>query len=111
MQLFLHPGGEEMAEQGYLIGLMSVLDAVLEVELSVIVAEFSLDSSLSSALLNYQGLLGGALKLTLAIEKNDWQDAEMILKAIRPATKTKYLYDFALESRDYADDVFSVVKS
>ncbi|OHU86317.1 MULTISPECIES: EAL and HDOD domain-containing protein [Pseudoalteromonas] len=111
MQLFLRPGGEEMAEQGYLIGLMSVLDAVLEVELSIIVAEFSLDSSLSSALLSYQGLLGGALQLTLAIEKNDWQEAEMILQAIRPATKTKYLYDLAMESREYGDDVFSVVKS
>ncbi|MBD1582049.1 EAL and HDOD domain-containing protein [Pseudoalteromonas sp. S16_S37] len=111
MELFLSPGGEEMAEQGYLIGLMSVLDAVLEVELSVIVAEFSLDSTLSSALLSYKGLLGGALQLTLQVEKNDWQSAQMILNAIRPATKTKALYNFAMESREYADDVFSVVKT
>jgi EAL and modified HD-GYP domain-containing signal transduction protein len=111
MQLFLEPGGDDMAEQGYLIGLMSVLDAVLDVELSTIISEFSLDNELSSALLSYQGLLGGALRLTVEIERNDWQEARMILKAIRPATKTKYLYGLAMESRDYADEVFSVVKS
>ena len=107
--LFLEPGGQEMAEQGYLIGLMSILDVILEIELSTVIAEFSLDSSLSSALLNYQGLMGGALRLALEIESNNWQKAEAILNAIRPATEKAHLFDLAMQSRLYADDIFSVV--
>ncbi|MFC0117580.1 EAL and HDOD domain-containing protein [Pseudoalteromonas xiamenensis] len=109
LEVFLFPGGPEMAEQGYLIGLMSILDAILEIELAAIVAEFSLDSSLSSALLSYQGMLGGSLQLALAVERNDWQEAENILLAIRPATPVTSLYEMALESRQYSDDIFSVV--
>ncbi|MCG9757996.1 HDOD domain-containing protein [Pseudoalteromonas sp. Isolate6] len=109
VETFLMPGGEEMAETGYLLGLMSILDVILDVELSVIAAEFSLDGSLSSALLSYQGLLGGALRLAFEIERNDWQEAELILQAIRPATPTNYLYDMALSSRAYADQILSIV--
>ncbi|MBQ4846505.1 HDOD domain-containing protein [Pseudoalteromonas sp. MMG005] len=109
IELFLAPGGDEMAEQGYLIGLMSILDAILEIELSVVISEFSLDSSLSSALLNYQGLMGGALRLALEIEHNNWQEAEAILNAIRPATNKTHLFDLAMQSRTYADDIFAVV--
>ncbi|ASD68412.1 EAL and HDOD domain-containing protein [Pseudoalteromonas piscicida] len=109
VETFLMPGGEEMSETGYLLGLMSILDVILDVELSVIAAEFSLDDSLSSALLSYQGLLGGALRLAFEIERNDWREAELILQAIRPATPTNYLYDMALSSRAYADEILSIV--
>ncbi len=98
-----------MAETGYLLGLMSILDVILDVDLAVIAAEFSLDDSLSSALLSYQGLLGGALRLAFEIERNDWREAELILQAIRPATPTNYLYDMALSSRAYADEILSIV--
>ncbi|TMN45427.1 HDOD domain-containing protein [Pseudoalteromonas sp. S2755] len=109
VETFLMPGGEEMAETGYLLGLMSILDVILDVDLAVIAAEFSLDDSLSSALLSYQGLLGGALRLAFEIERNDWREAELILQAIRPATPTNYLYDMALSSRVYADEILSIV--
>ena len=109
MELFLEPGGEEMAEQGYLIGLMSVLGAVLDMDLTTIISEFSLDSTLSGALLNYKGLLGGALKVAIAIEKNDLQEAESVLAVVRPATPVSNLHRLATESRTYADEVFAVV--
>ncbi|WP_440055013.1 EAL and HDOD domain-containing protein [Pseudoalteromonas sp. T1lg65] len=109
VEAFLRPGGEEMADRGYLLGLMSILDVILEVEMSVIAAEFSLDASLSSALLDYQGLLGGALRLAIEIERNEWQEAERILQAIRPATPTDSLYDMANESRSYADEILEIV--
>ncbi|WP_419146986.1 EAL and HDOD domain-containing protein [Pseudoalteromonas 'SMAR'] len=111
VETFLQPGGKEMAETGYLLGLMSILDVILDVELSVVAAEFSLDESLSSALLDYGGLMGGALRLAFEIERNEWQEAELILQAIRPATPIQFLYDMALSSREYADEVLEIVKS
>ncbi|ALU45111.1 EAL and HDOD domain-containing protein [Pseudoalteromonas rubra] len=110
LEQFLLPGGDEMAQQGYLIGLMSVLDAVLDVELSVIVDEFSLDPDLSSALLSYKGLIGGALRLAIEVERNNIQEAELILNAIRPASSLELLFCLALDSRVYADEIYAVVK-
>lgn len=111
MALFLAPGGKEMAEQGYLIGLMSTLGAVLDMDLNTVIAEFSLDSNLIGALLNYEGLLGGALKIALAIEENSWQEADAILANVRPATPISTLYDLAEQSRCYADEIFAVVSA
>ncbi|MCF6457172.1 HDOD domain-containing protein [Pseudoalteromonas sp. MMG024] len=109
MSLFLAPGGKEMAEQGYLIGLMSILGAVLDMDLNTVISEFSLDSNSSGALLNYDGLLGGALKIAMAIEENNWQAAESILAEVRPATPISSIFELAEQSRTYADDVFAVV--
>ncbi|MEC8327574.1 MAG: HDOD domain-containing protein [Pseudomonadota bacterium] len=109
MSLFLAPGGKEMAEQGYLIGLMSILGAVLDMDLNTVISEFSLDSNSSGALLNYEGLLGGALKIAMAIEENNWQTAASILAEVRPATPISSIFELAEQSRTYADDVFAVV--
>ena len=109
MSLFLAPGGNDMAEEGYLIGLMSILGAVLDMDLNTVISEFSLDSNSSGALLNYDGLLGGALKIAMAIEKNNWQAAEAILAEVRPATPISSIFELAEQSRTYADDVYAVV--
>ncbi|MFY8350663.1 EAL and HDOD domain-containing protein [Pseudoalteromonas sp. SSM20] len=109
MSLFLAPGGIEMAEEGYLIGLMSILGAVLDMDLNTVISEFSLDSNSSGALLNYEGLLGGALKIAMAIEENNWQTAESILAEVRPATPISSIFELAEQSRTYADDVYAVV--
>ncbi|KZN58301.1 diguanylate phosphodiesterase [Pseudoalteromonas luteoviolacea CPMOR-1] len=110
LELFLAPGGDEMAEQGYLIGLMSVLDAILDVELSVVVDEFSLDPDLSSALLSYKGLIGGALRLAIEVERNNLTEAELILNAIRPASEIQVLFDLIIKSRAYGDEMFAVAR-
>ncbi|WP_394224916.1 EAL and HDOD domain-containing protein [Pseudoalteromonas spongiae] len=109
MSLFLAPGGNDMAEEGYLIGLMSILGAVLDMDLNTVISEFSLDSNSSGALLNYDGLLGGALKIAMAIEENNWQAAEVILAEVRPATPISSIFELAEQSRTYADDVYAVV--
>lgn len=109
MSLFLAPGGKDMAEEGYLIGLMSILGAVLDMDLNTVISEFSLDSNSSGALLNYEGLLGGALKIAMAIEENNWQTAESILAEVRPATPISSIFELAEQSRTYADDVYAVV--
>jgi EAL and modified HD-GYP domain-containing signal transduction protein len=88
---------------------MSILGAVLDMELSTIISEFSLDSNLSGALLNYKGLLGGALKVAIAIEQNNWQEAEAVLAAVRPATPISNIYELVSQSREYAAEIFDVV--
>ncbi|MFP3449884.1 hypothetical protein, partial [Pseudomonas sp. SIMBA_067] len=68
MQIILEPGGKVIAEQGYLVGLMSVLDAILDMELEAIAKEFSLGAELSGALLSFEGMMGNSLHLIKAVE-------------------------------------------
>ncbi|TMN66032.1 diguanylate phosphodiesterase [Pseudoalteromonas sp. S1727] len=109
MLLMLQPGGQEMSEQGYLVGLMSVLDAILNMELDVIAQEFRLGDELSSALLNFNGMLGATLKLARAVEEDNWPLAEKLLETIRPASEIEVVYNAMLSARQYGDDVLASI--
>lgn len=109
MQLILSPGGKDMAEQGYLVGLMSVLDAILNMELDVVAREFSLSDELSSALLSFNGMLGASLQLTRAVEEDNWFLAEKLLETIRPASEIEVVYNTMLSAREYGDEVLASI--
>ncbi len=109
MELLLAPGGEDMAQQGYLVGLLSVLDAVLDISLETVVAEFSLDSQLCGALLSSAGMLGSALKLCKAMEQDQLALAEELLATIRPASPADVLFLSMYDARDYADETLSTL--
>ncbi|WP_404341396.1 EAL and HDOD domain-containing protein [Pseudoalteromonas mariniglutinosa] len=109
MASMLIPGGKELAEQGYLVGLMSVLDAILDMELAVIAKEFSLGAELSSALLDFNGMLGGALQLARAVEEERWLLAKELLNTIRPASAMDVVFSAMFNAREYADDVFASI--
>ena len=109
MLLMLQPGGKEMAERGYLVGLMSVLDAILNMELDAIAKEFCLGDDLSSALLNYNGMLGATLQLARAVEEDNWALAVKLLETIRPASELEIVYNAMLAARQYGDEVLASI--
>lgn len=109
MLLMLEPGGKEMAEQGYLVGLMSVLDAILNMELDAIAKEFCLGDDLSSALLCFNGMLGSTLKLARAVEEDNWLLAAKLLETIRPASQIDIVYNAMLAAREYGDEVLASI--
>lgn len=109
MVLMLNPGGKEIVERGYLVGLMSVLDAILNMELGAIAKEFCLGDDLSSALLCYNGMLGATLQLARAVEEDNWQLAGQLLETIRPASEIELVYKAMLEARQYADEVLASI--
>jgi len=109
--LMLEPGGKNLAEQGYLVGLLSVLDAILDMELDIIAKEFSLGSELSSALLNFNGMQGASLQLVEAMEEEQWQTAHELLMMIRPASKMDVVFQAMYDARAYADEVFASLSS
>ncbi|MDN3379030.1 MULTISPECIES: HDOD domain-containing protein [unclassified Pseudoalteromonas] len=109
MQLILEPGGKDMSEQGYLVGLMSVLDAILDMELDVIAQEFSLGDELSSALLSFNGMLGATLQLARGVEEDNWPLAEKLLETIRPASGIEVVYKAMLSARQYGDEVLASI--
>ncbi|MFY8273632.1 EAL and HDOD domain-containing protein [Pseudoalteromonas sp. SSDWG2] len=103
------PAGKSFIEQGYLLGLLSVLDAVLDVPIDALAKEFSLSGELSSALLDANGMLGHALGAAYACELCQWPLAEEILQTIRPASDKKVLYDALTEARTYCDETMHLL--
>ena len=111
ISLMLEPAGKELSEQGYLVGLLSVLDAILDVKLDAVVKEFSLGAELTSALVKFDGMQGASLQLVIAMEKEQWQTATKLLKIIRPAANMDIVYRAMYDARAYADNVFDTLAS
>jgi c-di-GMP phosphodiesterase len=66
--------GVGTCEKFYTVGLFSVLDAMLGLPMERVVTELPLADDISSALLNFEGTLGGALKCVIAYERGDWRN-------------------------------------
>ena len=58
----------------FVVGLFSILDALLDQPLDVILKQLPLDESINLALLESEGDLGNALRCSLSCEKCDWEE-------------------------------------
>ncbi len=60
----------------FLVGLFSVLDALLDQPMEKVVSELNLSNPVSSALLNYEGLPGYILEMVINYEKGEWTNVK-----------------------------------
>ncbi len=60
---------------GFTVGLLSILDVLMDNPMPQIVPELSLSDEIKMALLEQKGIAGKALRCTLAYEIQNWQDA------------------------------------
>ena len=60
----------------FIVGLFSVLDALLNLPMSRILEKLPLSQEVTAAIANHEGLLGEALRCTLAYEECDWSKVE-----------------------------------
>lgn len=58
----------------FTIGLLSVIDALLDQPMQQILSQLPLSNMIKDALLKQQGPLGEALQITLAFERGDWDE-------------------------------------
>ncbi len=63
----------EHKDQAFLIGLFSVLDALLDMSLESVVAQLPLEEAIKEALNKRVGPFGELLNLEECFEKADWQ--------------------------------------
>jgi EAL and modified HD-GYP domain-containing signal transduction protein len=66
-------GDEASAAEGFLLGLCSLLDAVLDASMDAIVAQLPLDESVRAALLGDDNPARRLLDCVVAYERGDWQ--------------------------------------
>lgn len=58
----------------FVVGLFSILDALLDQPLDTILKKLPLDESINLALLESEGVIGEALSCSLSCEKCDWEE-------------------------------------
>ncbi|NLF50933.1 MAG: HDOD domain-containing protein [Leptolinea sp.] len=68
--------GDPQAESYFLAGLFSVLDAIMDIPMSQVVASIPLTPEVISALINHEGKIGLALMTVRALEQGDWENAD-----------------------------------
>lgn len=62
----------ETAQSAFVVGLFSILDAMMDAPLATIVESLPLTSEVAAALLDREGRLGALLDCTVAYERGDW---------------------------------------
>ncbi|CAM3969881.1 biofilm formation regulator HmsP [Vibrio aerogenes CECT 7868] len=71
-----HPMFREYREQAFLVGLLSVLDAILDTSIETLLEQLPLQSSVKRALSGREGILGNLLLLQECFETGDWGGLE-----------------------------------
>lgn len=61
---------------GFLCGMLSLMDAMLDSEMSDIVSSLKISSDIKAALLERKGILGELILLAQALEEQKWEDME-----------------------------------
>jgi EAL and modified HD-GYP domain-containing signal transduction protein len=79
---------DELGSQGFLLGLCSLLDAILERPMADVLADLPIDAETKAALLGTDNEMRRLLDCAIAYENGDWQRAADLARAvgIRPAT-------------------------
>ncbi|MFC1692004.1 EAL and HDOD domain-containing protein [Candidatus Latescibacterota bacterium] len=90
---------EELAEMGFIVGLFSVLDALLDMPLEEVITSLPFSDDITNALLRHEGPLGSVLHCVLAYEKGEWDEV------LCPDNKPEVVSDAYLKSLDWSAEV------
>lgn len=79
--------GKDDSNNCFMIGMFSLLEAMLQVPLHVSLGSLNLKKSILDALLDNHGVYAPYLELTLALEKNDWIEAFALAYTLQISAK------------------------
>ncbi|WP_026887638.1 EAL and HDOD domain-containing protein [Clostridium beijerinckii] len=89
----------------YMVGLFSVMDAILNCSIEVILKELYIDDEIKEGLIEKDNLLNKILKLAINYEKGEWENVEFYTKEIN--INDNKLAEAYIDSIKWADDVVS----
>lgn len=79
----LLPGQAGLKDRAFMVGLLSLVDALLGVPLDQVLTQLSLADDVQSALLRREGLLGSLLSLVEALDAGDFAGASAVAETLR----------------------------
>lgn len=97
------PVFQPVKEQAFVIGLFSVLDALLDSPIDSVVEQLPLTKSVKQALVYREGSLGALLNVQEHFEKADWKGIEMESRKLKLSVDevSSYLHDALYWSQSY----------
>jgi EAL and modified HD-GYP domain-containing signal transduction protein len=99
-----HQAARDFEDRAFLVGVMSLIDAVIAAPMEEIVEQLSLDDELTAALLERSGLLGTMRALTECIEQDDYVGVSKLLPKL-PGVKLLDLPPAQLAAIEWATEV------
>ena len=90
-------------EIGYLCGMLSVIDALLDSDMSVIVKPLNINQEIKDALLGEEGRLQDLIKLAEAVENSNWTKVDELSKTLN-ITEAEII-NSSVESTLWADEI------
>ncbi|MDP5255183.1 MULTISPECIES: EAL and HDOD domain-containing protein [unclassified Vibrio] len=93
------------AQMGYLCGLLSLMDAILDNEMSTILKPLQIDEEVSRALIEKRGRLGLLLRLIEAREHNFWSQAAQLAHHLN--LTEQQIIECDIEASLWLDELFS----
>jgi EAL and modified HD-GYP domain-containing signal transduction protein len=79
-----HPS---ISEQAFMVGMLSLADALLNIPLDEIFVQLSLTENLSNAVLHHQGQLGQLLRLVKLVEVGNFEEANPLIHGLYLSSK------------------------
>lgn len=89
----------------YMVGLFSVMDAILNCSIEVILKELYIDDEIKEGLTEKGDFLNKILKLAINYEKGQWENVEFYTKEI--GVNDNNLAEAYIDAIKWADDVVS----
>ncbi len=93
------------AQMGYLCGLLSLMDAILDNEMSKILEPLQIDAEVSRALIEKKGRLGLLIRLVEAREHNFWPQAAKIAHHLK--LTERHIIECDIEASLWLDEIFA----
>lgn len=75
-------------QQAFIVGLFSLLDALLDKKLDDVLTQLSLSADIEKAILIREGLLGSMLELYERIDTGDWEGIDALSRQLGFSTRT-----------------------
>jgi EAL and modified HD-GYP domain-containing signal transduction protein len=90
-------------DMGFMVGLFSILDALLDMPLEDIISSLPVSTEISSAILQHKGSMGKVLHCVLAYQHGEWEEA------LSTGLDPEIVREAFLESLDWATMVSSLM--
>ena len=90
-QLLAESKKSPLADSAFMVGLMSGIDAVFNVEKTVALEQIALDKNALDAIMNQTGELGSYLTQTLSCEEQNWDNIHSLSSAERTILNRAFL--------------------
>jgi len=99
-----HPDDRDYADRAFMVGMLSLLDALMGEPLPEILSRMSLNEEVEAALLKHEGSLGGLLALSDKIETGNLPEIQELLQA-HPSLTMEALNTAQLDALGWANKI------